>query len=164
VAVGRSAVLVSVVVLILAGAGPDAAQVPGAAGIWTEAPEYLGLFAPPGLRRGAYRAYVARAALSDILDRLADDPRLLRPPGAWIPRPLLPADAFGQTGPYNRSKLARLYGARRPLVARGPAGSEGVPLESWTLVSPYPDPALARLEAGTLLIVLSLSHPRSSAP
>ena len=81
---------------------------------------------------------------------------LLHPPGAWVPAPVLPADAFGQTGSYDRSRLARLYGARRPVVARGPRGAGGRPSEAWTLVSPYPNRDLTRLESGTMLIVVDL--------
>jgi len=69
---------------------------------------------------------------------------------------LLPADAFGRSGDYDRSKLARLYGARRASVARGPRLENGRVVESWTLVSPYPSVALERLEPGTLLIVQRL--------
>ena len=84
------------------------------------------------------------------------DASLVRAPGAWEPRPLLPLDAFGQAGRYDRSGLARLYGARQPRVARGARTENGRVVESWTLISPYPDAALRRLGAGTLLVVLRL--------
>jgi hypothetical protein len=92
--------------------------------------------------------------LDTVLRRLTNDATLLRPPGAWTPRAVLPVDAFGQAGNYDRWALARLYGARGPRVARGPKGVDGRVTESWTLVSPYPDATLQRLEPGTLLIVL----------
>jgi hypothetical protein len=71
-------------------------------------------------------------------------------------RPVAAAEAFGQSGGYNRWKLARLYGARRAKVARMPRVENGRVVEAWTLISPYPDPGLERLEPGTLLIVLRL--------
>lgn len=115
-------------------------------GEWREAPAFLPLFAPPGARAEAYRAYVAPLDLATILARLTDDPSLLRPPGAWEPQALLPLDAFGQTGSYSRWSLVRLYGPRRAMVARGPRVVDGRVAESWTLVSPYPDATLQRLE------------------
>ena len=124
--------------------------------LWRDAPELLPLFAPAGPRRDRYRTFVATLELPAVLERLAGEPALLRPPGAWQARAQLPADAFGQTGRYERWKLARLYGARRPLVARGPVGAGSTVTAGWTLVSPYPDRTLERLEPGTLLIVLSL--------
>ena len=64
-------------------------------------------------------------------------------------------DAFGRAGPYDRSALARLYGGRRARVAHG-WKREGDRFESITLISPYPDASLARLEPGTMLIVLTI--------
>lgn len=128
------------------------------ADVWRAAPEYARLFAPAGPRGASYRTYVTNRPLSDVLRELGDTPALLRSPGAWQPRPAAPLDAFGITGRYDHWRLLLLYGASRPMVARGAAtGPEGG--ESWTLISPYPDPALARLEPGTLLIVLSLARP-----
>jgi hypothetical protein len=117
----------------------------------TPRPEYRALFAPAGARGSAYEFYVSAASLEQVLRTMADDPALLHPPGAWRPVELLPSDAFGQTGRYDRAKLARLYGAVHPRVARGPSRED-----SWTLISPYPSADLARLEPGTLLIVLHL--------
>ena len=131
-----------------------AAPPPGSS--WREAPEYLALFAPAGRHAGAYRTYVSTLDLESALKALTADAATIASPGAWVARPQLPFDAFGQTGPYNRSSLARLYGSGRPRVARGPRSEGGRVTESWTLVSPYPDAALQRLEPGTLLIVLKL--------
>jgi hypothetical protein len=128
-----------------------AAMPPGAA--WRPAAEYVHLFAPPAYRN-AYRAYVTATPIDDVLRALQSDGLLLRPPGAWEARALLPQDAFGASGSYDPSRLARLYGARRVRVARGPRGRDGRVEETWLLVSPYPDPALSRLESGTLLVVL----------
>ena len=125
---------------------------------WRRAPEYVRLFAPRGLHTDAYKAYVSPDSLATLLARLASDPLLLRPPGAWTQFAELPLEAFGQTGRYDRGRLARLYGSSRVQVARGPRGPEGRPSEAWTLVSPYPDRDLERLEPGTLLIVLNLER------
>ena len=93
------------------------------AGQWQEAPAYVPLFAPAGPRASAYHIYVSPLAIDSVLERIARDPSLLHPPGSWSPSAQLPSDAFGQTGGYNRSKLARLYGSKRAVVARGPRGA-----------------------------------------
>ena len=125
-------------------------------------PGYLRLFAPSGPRAAAYRFYVSPLDIDAVLKRLATDLSLLYPPGAWSPAALLPTDAFGQTGGYDRSKLTRLYGSKRVVVARGPRGTAGRPTEAWTLISPYPRSDMERLEPGTMLIVLDLG--RSGPP
>jgi hypothetical protein len=119
---------------------------------WREAPEYVELFAPPA-RRAAYRAYVSPTGLEATLTQLLADPGVLQPPGAWTPQAMIPYDAFGLSGSYNRWKVAGLYRSRRARVARGPRLEQGR-TESWTLIAPYPDVALQRLEPGTLIIVL----------
>lgn len=122
---------------------------------WREAAEYLPLFTParPALPEGGYQTYVSSLSLDAVLGTIvaADTP-----PGGWETRPLPPNEAFGQSGRYDRWKLARLYGARRALVARGPRHENGLVIETWTLISPYPDARLEKLEPGTLLIVLRL--------
>jgi len=143
--------------VFLSAAGGTAQPAPG--GLWREAPEYRLLVAPAGPRAAAFRTFVSPLDLEAVLARLDQTPGLLSPPGAWQPRPASAADAFGQAGRYDRWKLARLFGARRPQVARGPRAANGQVTEAWTLISPHPDPALERLEPGTLLIVLSLTHP-----
>ena len=145
------------------GAAATSAQ-PPPTGTWRDAAGYLRLFAPFGTRAAAYRIFVTTLPIDALLGRLTQDPSLLHPPGAWVSAPVLPADAFGQTGRYDRSRLARLYGARRPVVARGPRGAAGRPTEAWTLVSPYPNPDLTRLEPGTMLIVVDLESPLSDNP
>ena len=123
---------------------------------WRAAPGYLALFAPADGRAAAYRAYVSPLDLDRVLRGLEADRSLIQAPGAWLARPRSPADAFGLAGRYDRSTLARLYGAQQPRVARGSRAEGGRVVESWTLVSPYPDTALRRLETGTLLVVLRL--------
>ena len=138
---------------------PQAATHEGPGGDWHDAPEYLRLFAPTGARAAAYRVYVSTLNMETLLRRVATDPAVLHPPGAWSPAALLASDAFGQTGGYDRSKLARLYGSKRPMVARGPRGRDGQPTEAWTLVSPYPSRDMDHLEPGTMLVVLDLTIP-----
>jgi hypothetical protein len=140
--------------LLLAMAVPAASQ-PGPSG-WEAAPAFLDLFAPAGPRAERYRAYVTPLDLDTVLARLEVDASLVRTSGAWRPHALLPLDAFGQTGSYDRWALVRLYGASRPRVVRGPRREDGQITESWTLISPYPDTTLQRLEPGTLLMVLRL--------
>ena len=121
---------------------------------WREAPEYVRLFAPPA-QQAAYRAYVSPVGLEATLKEITADPAVLHPPGAWTPQAMIPFDAFGLSGSYNRWKVAVLYRSRRANVARGPRLDQGE-LESWTLIAPYPDEALQRLETGTLIIVLRM--------
>ncbi len=121
---------------------------------WREAPEYVRLFAPEA-ERDAYRAYVSPLGLDAVLEQISGDPGSLHPPGAWTPQAMIPYDAFGLSGGYNRWKVAGLYRSRRARVARGPRLDRGQ-TESWTLIAPYPDKDLRRLEAGTLIIVLRI--------
>ena len=134
--------------VVLLGAAPSA-------GPWRPAPAYVALFAPAA-NRGSYQAYVTPRPLDEVLRALASDPLIIRAPGAWDARAMLPADAFGDAGTYDRSRLARLYGGMRVRAARGPRGAGGRVTGSWLLVSPYPDPALQHLDPGTLLLVLQV--------
>jgi hypothetical protein len=142
----------TVIYLLLSAALAAQTGTPGAP--WREEPGYLPLLAPAGERSAAYRAYTSPLDLEATLRQLESDTTLARGPGAWQAQSMLPADAFGQAGRYDRTAMARVYGARQPRVARGPRMDNGRLLESWTLISPYPDETLSRLEAGTLLIVL----------
>ena len=128
----------------------------GVPGDFTEAPAFVRLFTPYAAAAGTYRAYTTPRGLDAVLAELR---REAAPPdgsGSFEPHSVVAADAFGQSGRYNRWKLALLYGARRARVARGPRLAAGRVVEAWTLVSPYPDPELERLNPGTLLIVLRL--------
>jgi hypothetical protein len=66
-------------------------------------------------------------------------------------------DAFGTAGPYDRPKLARLYGGTRVRVTRSWT-SAGGEIVSITRISPYPDPAFTRLLPGTLEIRFRISR------
>ena len=149
--------------MLWVGASASSAQ-PPPSGAWREGVGYLSLFAPFGARASAYHIFVTMLPIDALLGRLTQDPSLLHPPGAWVPASVVPTDAFGQTGRYDRSRLARVYGARRPVVARGPRGAGGRPMEAWTLVSPYPSLDLTRLEPGTMLIVVDLESRLADDP
>lgn len=118
---------------------------------FTESPLHRPLFTPRHVPEGTYRTYVSTRPIEEVVRDLRTEM-----PGSFEPRPVIAGDAFGQSGGYNRWKLARLYGARRAQVARGPRMDKGHVVEAWTFISPYPDPNLERLEPGTLLIVLRL--------
>ena len=155
--------ILAAALLCLLAAGTATAQAPP--GDWRDAPVYLPLFAPSGPRSAAYHIYVTRLDIQTVLKQISSDSSTLHAPGSWMPTPQLPSDAFGQTGRYDRSRLARLYGATRAMVARGPRGSApstplgaGRPTEGWTLISPYPSGDMQRLEPGTMLIVVDLGH------
>jgi hypothetical protein len=77
----------------------------------------------------------------------------------WTVEELEPLDAFGGAGPYDRAAVARLYGGQRVKVARGWTQDNGR-FESVTILSPYPDASLTRLQGGTLVIrwVLTDGH------
>jgi hypothetical protein len=117
---------------------------------------YLPLFTPRGAPAGAYRTFTTPRPLEQVLAGLAGDASLPAAGGSFTSRLESAGDAFGLSGGYNRWKLALLYSARRVAVARGPRLADGRVVEAWTLVSPYPDPQLERLNPGTLLIVLDL--------
>ena len=137
----------------------DASAVPHAPplslGKWEEARAHVALFVPR-VYRDAYRAFTSKAPIDAVLRLIAADPAatLVATPGAWSVHPENPLDAFGAGGTFDHWKVSRLYGSRRPMVARGPRGDHGIVEESWTLISPYPSADLDRLESGTLLIVL----------
>ena len=122
---------------------------------WNRAPGYLSMITPAQAPPGAYEVFTSPLPLEEALRGLESDAGRLQAPGAWTPRAVTALDAFGKTGSYNRWALARLYGARPARIARGPHGAGRVE-ESWTLISPYPDPAMRSLHEGTLLIVLRL--------
>jgi hypothetical protein len=87
------------------------------------------------------------------------DPRPLAmlAPADWVIETLEPADAFGGGGSYDRAALGRLYSGRRPHVARGWTETADR-FEAVTLISPYPDAAIASLEPGTLVIRWICDH------
>jgi hypothetical protein len=114
---------------------------------WTESPLFRSLFTPRHVPAGTYGTFVSPRSIDDVLAGID---------AGVAPQAVVALEAFGGSGGYDRWKLARLYGAKRARVARIPRVEDGEVVEAWTLVSPYPDPSLERLEPGTLLIVLRL--------
>ena len=66
-------------------------------------------------------------------------------------------DAFGAAGPYNRAALVQLYGGTRVRVVRR-WQQRGNQFISETLLSPYPDATLSRLNSGTMVIRFTLDR------
>lgn len=93
-------------------------------------------------------------ALHTVKNALAPDAKPGQPAGSWQVQQLDPLEAFGTAGIYDRSKVARLYVGRRASVVRGPVEHGGRVVAAVTLVSPYPDATLSRLEPGTLAILI----------
>ena len=152
-ALRAAAALLAVARLLVAPASAVQAEGPGPG--WRPAPGHLALFTPPR-HRAAYQAFMSSAPLDRALADLLASVPALRAPGSWEPARVAPADAFGPAGPYDRWQLVRLYGARAPQVSRGAVVRDGGSVETWTLISPFPDAALRRLDPGTLLLILRI--------
>jgi len=132
------------------GAGPfqgAARQLPPASGFdetgLRRAPELAALFGPKRPQLGRYEAFTADAALPEVVGRLGGT--------GWKVEDLVPLEAFGNAGPYDKAALAELYGGRRVSVARGWIQTDGR-YESVTAFSPYPDGSLTELHRGTLIL------------
>jgi hypothetical protein len=122
------------------------------------APELARLFTPRSVPASTYQVSTLDGgvdrALARVRDSLPAGVRLGTPPGAWEPKPFDPLEAFGRAGEYDRAKVAQLYLGREVVVASGPIERDGRTVGALTLFSPYPDPSLSRLEAGTLAILM----------
>lgn len=122
------------------------------------------LFTPLGAPRGAYIVKVLASPMADarreVMTALGvaerGEPDASRAGVPWAVRRLEVAEAFGASGPYEPIRVARLFNGRRVEVSRGPVMRHGRPIASVTLISPYPDATLSRIEPGTLVIVLRL--------
>ena len=140
-------------------AGAQSVDPPGAA-----APALARLFTPLQAPAGAYRVTVLAEGIDGALERvkkaLAPDAPAGAPAGSWQVQQMDPLEAFGTTGAYDRSKVARLYTGRRVSVVRGPVERDGKVVAAVTLISPYPDATLSRLEKGTLVIVINVAGSR----
>jgi hypothetical protein len=119
---------------------------------------YRALFTPSSSPPGTFAAYRSAEDVTSLAARLrALD---LNPAaGAWDVEKTGVFDAFGAEGPYDKGRLARLFGGSSPRAARGslvtPPGRVAV-----ALISPYPDLAITSLQQGTLVILTRL--PRGS--
>jgi hypothetical protein len=124
----------------------------------TPAPALARLFTPLQAPAGTYAVTVLtagiEAALPLVKKALAPEASSGNPPGSWQVQSLDPLEAFGTAGVYDRSKLARLFAGRRVSAVRGPVERGGKVVAAVTLISPYPDATLSRLEKGTLVIVV----------
>jgi hypothetical protein len=114
-------------------------------------PALAGLFTPPRPAVGRYEVCTSSRALEALLADGREDG--IHFGGVEAQEAL---DAFGSGGSYNRFALTRLYRGVRVRLARG-WRQEGDRFESVTLLSPYPDAALTRLEPGTMTITLTLT-------
>jgi len=119
-------------------------------------PALTRLFTPPHPLLGRYEVLVTSQPLPDVIARHVADPRA---PTYSSIEALEPLEAFGGAGLYSRSALVRLYGGRRASVARGWTRTDDR-FESRTLISPYPNASMTRLNAGTMVIVWTLPEVR----
>ena len=108
-------------------------------------PSLTALFTPVHPERGRYEVCTTSESIEQALAE--GKPAKLRD----AIEPLEALDAFGAAGTYNRATLARLYGGTRVRVARRWQQRDDQFI-SETLLSPYPDPTLTRLNPGTMLI------------
>jgi hypothetical protein len=127
----------------------------------TPAPALARLFTPLQAPIWTYAVRVVAdgidAALARVKNALAPDASAGNPPGSWQVQQSDPLEAFGTVGTYDRSKVARLYTGRRVSIVRGPVARGGKIVAAVTLISPYPDATLSRLEKGTLVILVRLA-------
>jgi hypothetical protein len=127
----------------------------------TPAPALARLFTPLQAPAGTYTVTVLtegiEGALALVKTALAPEASAGNPPGSWQVQSLDPLEAFGTAGVYDRSKVARLFIGRRVSAVRGPVERGGKVVAAVTLISPYPDASLSRLEQGTIVIVLNVA-------
>jgi hypothetical protein len=109
-------------------------------------------FTPRTVAKDTYRVYVTQTGIDEVAAAFRAAAPAANARGAWTAQEMDPLDAFGEAGPYDRAKVARLYIGLRARVAHGPIVEGGRTLASITLVSPYPNASLSRLEPGTLII------------
>ena len=136
---GVCAAAVALILLCALCAGALTAEADGPTQTPACDPRFTALFTPRHPRLGRYETCADSRPLAQIA------------PADWPVQALDPADAFGAAGTADRSTLVRLYAGARPGVARGWTETPDR-FESQTWISPYPNAALTRLEAGTLVI------------
>jgi hypothetical protein len=112
------------------------------------------LFTPATFPAGTFTVHRTDERITTLAARLKGlDPAPAD--GAWHAERAGVFDAFGAEGPYDKPRLARLFGGLSPVVARGtlvtPAGRLAI-----TLIAPYPDASLSSLRQGTMVIVTEL--------
>jgi hypothetical protein len=137
---------------------PTAFVVPGAA-----APALARLFTPRHAPAGAYEVTVLDGNIEQARATVLAAAREDTGPAAGQPPPvreLDPLQAFGEAGSYQQTTVARLYTGRKARVVRIPVERNGRTIAAVTLISPYPDASLSRLEEDTLLILLHTDRIR----
>jgi hypothetical protein len=115
------------------------------------------LFTPRTVPKDTYRVYVTDAGVDKVAAAFRAVAFSSQVQGAWVAQEMDPLSAFGEAGIYDRAKVARLYLGIRARVARGPIIEQGRTVASVTLVSPYPDAGLTKLQRGTLIIEFRIS-------
>ena len=106
------------------------------------------LFTPARPQLGHYEVL----ATSDALPQALEGERKAEPDATgWTVEEAAPLDAFGSAGNYDRAALSRLFGGRQARVAHGMIQQNGR-VVALTLISPYPEPDMSRLNPGTLII------------
>jgi hypothetical protein len=117
-------------------------------------PTLTRLFTPRSVPTGTYVVYRSERSIQDIAAALrAEDHDPL--PGAWRAERQEVLDAFDGSSRADRFRLSELYVGIHPYVARGSLVHDGH-RQAYTLISPYPDASLTRLEAGTMVIVFHI--------
>jgi hypothetical protein len=164
-----STALVLAALVFTAGMAPADQPLPG-----VPAPELARLFTPQNAPDDSYQVNVIRepieAARRTVMAAAGVAPDESRPgsaepaagatAGPWQLTRMDGLQAFGTGGRYDRSRLARLYRGRPVSVVRGPIERDGRTVAAVTMISPYPDATLTRLEEGTLVVLLDLSPGR----
>jgi hypothetical protein len=112
------------------------------------------MFTPRAVPPGTYVVYRSGQTIQDVAAVLASTDRAPTP-GAWKPERQDVLDAFDGAKQADRFRLAELYVGVHPFVARGLLARDGR-REAYTLISPYPDATLTRLEPGTMIIVFQI--------
>jgi hypothetical protein len=120
------------------------------------------LFTPAGAPPGRYVVYRSDRPIAAVAAELKGLD-LDGAPGEWEPLRPEAHDAFGQEGPYDRSRLARLFRGRRVTLIRGSLKEDGQRV-AYTLISPYPAPTLDDIIDGTMLIRFIVPTPDSATP
>lgn len=124
----------------------------------TRAPQLARLFVPQHVPEGTYTVTVLSAGIEAasalVREAVAAGARPGDPAGSWEVHLVEPLEAFGTGSRYDRSKLARLYTGRPVSVVRGPVERDRRVVAAVTLLSPYPDATISRLNEGTLVILM----------
>lgn len=156
------AALVPLVLAGLARAAPAPLRLPG-----RPAPDLAAILLPRHAPSGSYQIARLDAPIEtagrQLLASLGEGAQANQPAGAWTVTRREPLEAFGNAGLYDRSRLARLFDGRPARVLRAPIVRGGRVVASLTLLSPYPDAGLTRLEPGTLAILFMVDAAREGA-